>query len=159
MRRLIALAVAALALLALSSCTDDNGGAIDAPAFTTTTLAGGGAVLTYYVTMDGASENPAGDPDGRGTGTITIDTAKGEACLELATENLSNIAGVHIHTGVADKNGPIIVPFPTPTEPAGAVCAPLDPANAQAIESDPDGHYLNVHTVEHPDGAIRGQLG
>jgi hypothetical protein len=28
----------------------------------------------------------------------------------------------------------------------------------QAIQSNPEGHYVNIHAASHPKGAIRGQL-
>jgi hypothetical protein len=69
------------------------------------------------------------------------------------------IAG-HIHIGAAGVNGPIVVPlfagsndrrlftqFDSVTDPdAASVCGNLA------------GHYVNYHTTQDPQGAVRGQL-
>jgi hypothetical protein len=67
--------------------------------------------------------------------------------------------GAHIHAGAAGKSGDVKVPLETP-DASGAVksCATVDPAVLKEIMANPAGYYVNVHTAEYPNGAVRGQL-
>jgi hypothetical protein len=47
--------------------------------------------------------------------------------------------------------------MPAPIDLAGG-CVDLDPALADAIVAHPRQYYVDVHTAEFPNGAIRGQL-
>jgi CHRD domain len=68
----------------------------------------------------------------------------------------------HIHEGARGVNGEILVTLFdgssnrrlfTQFDSIG-----ITPANAAAICGDPAGHYVNYHTTQDPQGAIRGQL-
>lgn len=83
---------------------------------------------------------------------------------EMATRDFTDadpVVGVHVHRGAEGVNGPVVVDF-GPNELALMGCvtderAILGPIVAGLL-ADPGGYYLDVHTADHPDGAIRGQL-
>ena len=50
----------------------------------------------------------------------------------------------------------VVVPLLDPSISSG--CTAADGALIQDIIDYPDQYYVNVHTAEHPAGAIRGQL-
>ncbi|MBA2336451.1 MAG: CHRD domain-containing protein [Acidimicrobiia bacterium] len=58
-----------------------------------------------------------------------------------------------MHDGDAGTNGPIVIDFPGPES-----CVDVERDVLREILRNPAGFYLDVHTVEYPDGAIRGQL-
>ena len=70
----------------------------------------------------------------------------------------------HIHIGPVGTTGIVVVGFfaaPTGlpasvTGIAGQVAA--DPAVIKQIDRNPSNYYLNLHNVDFPTGAIRGQL-
>ncbi|MEU6603277.1 CHRD domain-containing protein [Streptomyces flaveolus] len=69
----------------------------------------------------------------------------------------------HIHQGKAGVNGDVKVPlFTTPmpdTVDAGAGQVTVDDAAlVQQLRTDPSSFYVNLHSKEFPDGAVRGQL-
>jgi CHRD domain len=81
------------------------------------------------------------------------------AILNPARETF--VAG-HIHAGAAGTNGPVVVTlFGGSASPrlflqAGRVDIAED--LAAAICGDLAGHYVNYHTTQDPQGAVRGQL-
>lgn len=110
--------------------------------------------------MSGPQEVPGpGDPDATGTATVTIDPATNTVCWSYTASGISTITAAHIHVGAEGESGSPVVPFSTadgswPTE--GCTTAEADVV--QAILSNPVGYYVNVHTDEFPQGALRGQL-
>ena len=55
--------------------------------------------------------------------------------------------------------GPIVVPLGAPDANGVAEgCTTGDPAVLTRIQNNPAGFYVNVHTSDFPQGAIRGQL-
>ncbi|MDQ6665819.1 MAG: CHRD domain-containing protein, partial [Acidobacteriota bacterium] len=83
------------------------------------------------------------------------------------------VTGLHIHKGAAGVAGPIVIPTDISannpvTNVTGngqivraAQVMPTDTAGLDALNgmfADPSGFYINLHTPEHPGGAIRAQL-
>ena len=113
---------------------------------------------TLKATMTGAEEVPGpGDPDGKGTATIVLDDAKNTACYTFTYENIGKPTAAHIHTGAKGVAGPPVVDFKIVTN-GDKGCVPVDPTTLKAIEGNPGGHYVNIHTSEYGNGALRGQL-
>jgi len=111
-------------------------------------------------TLSGPAEKPsAGDPDGKGTATLKIDTAKGEVCYELAVSGIAAATMAHVHKAPADAAGPPVIPLTKPgADGKSAACATVDKAVAEDIAKNPAAYYVNVHNAEFPAGAVRGQL-
>jgi hypothetical protein len=75
------------------------------------------------------------------------------------------ITGLHIHQGRRGTNGPIVVDsgVANVVEPDGdgnvtTVITGVSPSLLQAILDKPRDYYVNLHTTDHPAGAIRDQL-
>jgi hypothetical protein len=117
------------------------------------------AATVYVASLSGANEVPAADPDGEGAAAVTIDPVTGEICVDLRATNIQTAVMAHIHRGAAGVNGPVIVPFPVLPNPTAAECVTAAPLSLAAeIVANPAGFYVNVHTADFPNGAIRGQL-
>jgi CHRD domain len=116
--------------------------------------------------LTGAAEVPGpGDPDGRGRAFVRL--AGGKACFVVKWSGITAPARGHIHEGRSGTAGGIVVPFfePVPgaatlppTLSAVAGCVEVAPDLADKIAAAPGDYYVNIHTVELPAGAIRGQL-
>lgn len=145
MRKLLptfAVAVAVLSGLALSS-----------PA-----AAGEGGPLRLGAHMTGAREVPGpGDPDGRGRAQMKVNVAEELFCFQLDLIGLSEVVGGHIHVGLVVESGPIVIDLELPENGLDG-CVHAGRATLVNIARNPQAFYINIHTDEFPNGAIRDQL-
>ena len=123
----------------------------------------GDDVRIFSTELSGAAEVPGpGDPDGTGTATLRLSPEKGEVCFVITVANIALPAtGAHIHVGTVKEAGPVVVALTPPDESgASAGCVTdVDSALIRNIIRHPRQYYVNVHTTDFPDGAVRGQLG
>ncbi|MFI7143138.1 CHRD domain-containing protein [Streptomyces massasporeus] len=121
----------------------------------------------FQALADGGQEVPkddkskVGDADGR---AITFLQPKNTTVgFAMAWMNIAAPTLGHIHAGSFGKNGDVAFPlFATPI-PSGvfAVSGTLpgqDEAVVEKVRRSPEEFYVNMHTAEFPDGAVRGQL-
>jgi hypothetical protein len=129
---------------------------------------GGGGVTSlgrFEASLSGALETSVVDPAAKGLifvelmsdGTLTF-VAGAQAAWSGSVTNM------HIHTGAAGVDGPILVDLFSggAAFDAGHVAQDtimIPPADAAAIASNPSGFYVNVHTSAAAAGLARGQLG
>lgn len=107
-------------------------------------------------------EADAGDPDGKGSASITIEPEAGKGCFALVVNNIDGPVAAHIHKAPAGRNGPIVVTLEAPRNgDPGSAAGCVDNVSREvlhAIHAHPWAYYVNVHTGAYPNGAIRGQL-
>lgn len=170
-----ALAVGALALAACGGDDDDNGAtptgatspasspattpdAVESPA-ESPAEGGEGETVSLTATLDGQQAVPAGDDDGTGIATVTIDTTTGEVCFVIEVENIGEASATHIHEGAAGTSGGVVIGLEPPAGGSVDSCVTADDASIAAdVAANPSGYYVNVHNEEFPEGAVRGQL-
>jgi hypothetical protein len=101
------------------------------------------------------------EPNATGTAVVRIRRAAGLVCYRLHAANVTlPTTAAHIHRGAAGVNGPVVVPFTAPgADGNSSGCTASTPALIDEIIGNPANFYVNVHTKEHPGGAIRAQLG
>ncbi len=145
------------------------GGVVSILAVGTAFAADGGRPLS--TTLSGSEECTAagvcgvGDPDGSGFAELRLNPGQEQVCFTLEVANIplpAGAAGAHIHAAPSGTNGPIVVPLLAPGQPDAATesgCVDADRELILDIMLNPEHYYVNVHTFEHPPGAIRGQLG
>ena len=116
--------------------------------------------LTGEAEVNNEGEPNQGDLDGTGSATITVNPGQGEVCYELSVEDIMLPAiGAHIHVGAAGENGPVVVPLvPPDANGVSSGCTQVSRELAVAIIQEPENYYVNVHTSDFPNGALRGQL-
>lgn len=119
----------------------------------------GGIALSASLT--GAAEVPGpGDTDGQGQATIRLTAGEGRLCYQITASSITLPASAaHIHVGAAGTAGDIVVGL-TPPDATGNTsgCVPAARTLVTAILANPAAYYVNVHTTDLPNGAIRGQL-
>jgi hypothetical protein len=117
------------------------------------TATGGGVEIDAKLL--GISEQPdLGDPDGTGSAVIRLRVGQARVCFQLDTQNIAAATAAHIHKGTPEESGPAIVPLTT----AAAGCVPASRVVVKDILANKASYYVNVHTGEFPNGAVRGQL-
>jgi hypothetical protein len=120
----------------------------------------GQEVLLLPTALTGDAEVPGpGDPDGVGMAVIAPDPGQSQVCWDILVIGIAPPTAAHIHAGEADVAGDIVFTLTSPTEGTVSGCAAADAAFIEALTSNPQGYYVNVHNEEYPDGALRGQLG
>ncbi|MER6910635.1 CHRD domain-containing protein [Streptomyces sp. NPDC000594] len=101
------------------------------------------------------------DPDGQALTTLA---PKGTGVgYSLAWVNIQSPSLGHIHRGVFGKNGDVVFNLFNRPVPTGvfAVSGKLNGQSAAAVKrvrAYPAEYYSNIHNLEYPDGAVRGQL-
>ena len=117
------------------------------------------AVMTGAKEVDSTGARGAGDPNGRGSFSATLDGRM--LCYGIQVKNINGPAAAHIHRGGSRVAGPVVqaLEHPTTGDPgASSDCVRLSRTRARALRESPGSYYVNVHTPDYPNGAVRGQL-
>jgi CHRD domain len=112
--------------------------------------------------LKGSNEMPAADPDGSGTAKLRLDAAKKRVCFTIKVKRIDDVVAAHIHAGRKSvASGSIVVDLIT--QPASGTTFTGCTKNVKKklirkILKHPARYYVNVHTMDFPGGAVRGQL-
>ena len=113
----------------------------------------------FHANLTGANEVPPADADGTGTAHVAIASALNTLCTDLKVQDIGAVTAAHIHRGAAGVNGPPVVTLSPPDDDNDSDdCDVVADAVLDEIVANPAGFYVNVHTADYPNGAIRGQL-
>jgi hypothetical protein len=108
--------------------------------------------------LKGSNEAPVkGDPNGTGLVVLHLSTAKRTACWQFShVANIGKPTQAHIHKGRKGASGPVVIPLGATYKAKG--CTKASKSLIEAIETNPNRYYVNIHNAKYPVGAIRGQL-
>jgi hypothetical protein len=125
--------------------------------------------LRAHLTGAEVGPEPAGDPDA--SGRATVEVFSGTVSYNLRYEGIGEPPGAnepataaHIHFGDPGEDGPVVVTlFGLPDEQAAvaslrSICVDVPPVVSVLLNADPRDFYVDVHSEDFPEGAIRGQL-
>lgn len=128
----------------------------------------------YVAILSGENEVPPVETDAIGLASFVTIQGNRAALYSLLTHGLTDVTAAHIHLGAPGENGPPVAFLFMTDEPvtqdgllaAGVLTAddligPLEGAPlSDLLEEIAAGNtYVNVHTLAHPGGEIRGQVG
>ncbi len=119
------------------------------------------ANLLFSAKINGEQQVPVNSSNALGLGSLTLNATRDTLCVNVGWTGLSSaLTGIHIHSGVAGISGPVLIdlmPFVQGdhlmTTITGAAITPTIIAMHVRGEL-----YLNIHTVNNPNGEIRGQI-
>lgn len=122
---------------------------------------GGCAAMAYEATSQqvrlwGSSEVPPVTTRAYGTAVVNIATNR-SVTVTLSTIGMAPTAA-HIHEGAAGTNGPVILPLKRIAENAFVAADNATLTEAQHAAYKAGNLYINVHSVNHPNGEIRAQI-
>ena len=130
----------------------------------------------FSATLAGDKEVPSVDTDARGSAGFSQPHFNNMS-FGIQVSNIEKVTAAHIHEGKEGDNGPVVVTlfkaeYNTGTGPVngqlvgGSITNEMleGPLEGKTVEIDlvkiiQDGEaYVNVHTTDNPNGAIRGQI-
>jgi hypothetical protein len=151
--------------------------AVSATAATTTISSSYAQTIpsTFHAILEGDEEVPPVDSDAKGAAIFRTSNDGTELNYTLIVANIEDVTAAHIHLAPEGENGDIVAFLFDPEEPTegrtngvlaeGTITSedlvgPLAEATLSELidEMEAGNTYVNVHTVEHPSGEIRGQI-
>jgi CHRD domain len=114
----------------------------------------------FQVQLTGAQQVPAVQTDGTATADLTYDPTTRMLSWSVSYSGLSSpVTMAHFHVGAEGKNGK---PALWLTKRGSAVSSPITGkatlTATQARQFQAGDWYINVHTMNHPAGEVRGQV-
>ncbi len=128
--------------------------------------ASAGTSDTVKAKLTGSQVVPGpGDANGKGKFKATVDGD--QFCYKLRAKKVGEVTDVSIYAGATGETGDVVVMLDAGKKTRGCLTAvpdaddttaTLSESELAAIVADPSQFYVEVQTVEYPDGSIRGQL-
>ncbi|HEV2748057.1 MAG TPA: CHRD domain-containing protein [Allosphingosinicella sp.] len=123
-----------------------------------TAPAGAAMAAKFQAVLNGDKELVPGDADGWGRARIRIDDSLNRLCADLEVRSVTKVTSAHIFRGAAGEQGTPVVKLDTPDDDDSDDCDAIGDTLADEIQANPAGFYVSITTLEHPKGALRGQL-
>ena len=124
---------------------------------------GGSQARLFTATLSSDQETEFTGSTATGTATLTLNAEETEVAFEITASGLSSpLTGAHFHNAPAGQDGGIVFPFTNIVMLGtdGSVTAngtwPIGAADLAELRAG--NIYINIHTLDHPPGEIRGQL-
>jgi hypothetical protein len=108
--------------------------------------------------LSGDQEVPGpGAPNAFGIANLFVDVNSGRLCYRLGYDGINRPTAAHVHRGGPGQVGPPVIDLHVESN-GDEGCVGADPTTLRNVAEHPEAFYLNLHTPEYPDGAMRGQL-
>ena len=129
----------------------------------------------FHAILEGDEEVPPVDSDAKGAAIFRTSNDETELNYRLIVANIEDVTAAHIHLAPRGENGDIVAFLFNPETPTDGrefgilaegnitsadLVGPLEGSTLSELidEMEAGNTYVNVHTVEHPSGEIRGQI-
>lgn len=128
----------------------------------------------FVAFLRGSEQTPPVQTEASGRAFFELSADRTQLNFRLIITNIRNMTAAHIHLGARGQEGPVVAPMfmapgpgvtaadfvETGTITRSDLTGPLAgrPFSALLTEMREGNTYVNAHTVQHPDGEIRGQI-
>lgn len=119
---------------------------------------GGGFELELSGAAEVCDDDAKCGGDGTGTASVDINPDQNEICYEIALDGVEGANAAHIHEGEEGESGDVLIDLAYTGEEGETCVDDVDEGDLEDIAEEPSEFYLNVHTEDLPDGAVRAQL-
>ncbi|NHN35308.1 CHRD domain-containing protein [Paenibacillus agricola] len=129
---------------------------------------------TFRAFLTGRNEVPPVRTVATGNAVFQLSSNGNQLRFRLVVKNIERVTQAHIHLGRRGRNGPVVVFLFGPSKFGISVkrgivrgvltsrdlVGPLQGKTLRNLirEIERGNTYVNVHTIQHPDGEIRGQI-
>lgn len=112
----------------------------------------------YRVRLSGATEARHGAVHGVGAAIIAFH-GESVVCWRFAhLHGFTDATAAHIQIGTTGRTGGVVIALSPGPRLHHQGCVPVSPATSRRIVARPSDYYVNVHSKQYPQGAIRAQL-
>jgi CHRD domain len=119
-----------------------------------------GTAETFNARLTGAQEPAGGDVDGTASAQVSVSDKLDQICYDINdVRNIGEVTMAHIHRGAPGVDGPPVLTLKRANEGGFKGCEKSPEWLQNALQDRFRGYYVNLHTADYPNGAIRGQLG
>lgn len=115
--------------------------------------------ISFKVPLSAAEQIPPVEAAGYGTADLSWDPATRVVTWRIDYSNMCRVTMAHFDYGARGHNGPVAIWLTKKGEPVKSPIvgtATLSPKEATEFEAGD--WYINVHTKDHPEGEVRGQV-
>ena len=126
----------------------------------------------FWAGLEGEFEVPPTSTNA--SGIAMLKNTQDSIWYMINVTNIDNVTAAHIHSGILGENGPIVATLLDVDVPIENVNGTLSQGNLTAnmlegpllgkqlsdltMNMQSNATYVNVHSTDHPDGEIRGQI-
>jgi hypothetical protein len=126
-----------------------------------------GKVTLLKTALGGAAVVPGpGDPDGTAEAVVSARPSEHKICVRMEYElGVGRATAIHVHEAGAGETGPAVATVYE--EEVGGAPGPsliiacegkMPKPVVKRVAKHPRGYYVDFHTLDFPEGALRGQL-
>ncbi|HEX8207964.1 MAG TPA: CHRD domain-containing protein [Solirubrobacteraceae bacterium] len=120
---------------------------------------------TFSFSLSGGANLPSpGDPNGSGTGTVSVYPSRNTLCWSLNASGVGQGVELHLHRGTRNEQSVVVSTVSLMTDALrtpGSISGCLYVTRRSIlneIQARPHMFYMALHNTEFPGGALRGQL-
>jgi hypothetical protein len=99
-----------------------------------------------------------GDRNGFGNSDFRLTLGSRKLCYLVETDDIAEPTAIHIHRGAYGTTGPIVLTLKPRHDGESRGCASMPQDMIAEFKVQPADFYVDIHNVEYPEGALRGQL-